>query len=231
MGGNHMYYGEVQEKTSSVSMMTKVFGWMGLGLLVTAAVAVGIYFLLGLGIIPVTAYIPLLIAASVGYFILLFFINFRVLRGSSKSVVVPFMLYATTMGILLSTLMITFEIETLALAFGASALVFGMMALYGALTKRDLSLMGSMAFMFFFGAFVIGLINFFFFNETIYWIVSFVMFGAILLITAYDVWMIRRSIDSGIMTNNLAVYFALKLYVDFIFIFLRVVYFIALSRR
>ncbi len=225
-----MYYQEVDTRTKQASLTT-IFAWMGLALLVTAAVAVGLYLLLGFGIMPVSWYMPLMIGSAVGYFILFFIINYRVMRRSNKSVVVPFFLYATMMGVLLSSIMIYTAIDVIILAFGVSALLFGVMAGYGALTKRNLHPMGAIASMAFMGALIMSLVLWFFFNETLYWIVSFVMFGAIMLITAYDVWLIQRQIELGEMNRNTAIYFALRLYIDFINIFIRVVIFLSASRR
>jgi FtsH-binding integral membrane protein len=164
---------------------------MALALLMTTAVAIGIYLLLGFGILPVTMYYPLLIGSIVGYLIVFIVINFRVIK-QNKSAVVPFFVYAAMMGVLLSSIMISTSIDILVLAFGVSALLFGIMAGYGAVTKQNLHPMGSIALMGLLGSVILIPILWIWFNETLYWIVSFVMFGAIMLITAYDVWRINN---------------------------------------
>jgi FtsH-binding integral membrane protein len=229
-GGIIMNYEDVSSERSYSSPLSRVFGWMGLALAITATVAYGVYWFLNAGLLSPEVYMVLMIGSVVFYFVLLIVINVRVLRNR-KSALVPYLLYATTMGILLSTLMFSFTIETIGLAFGVSALVFGMMAAYGAVTKQNLNVMASIAFMMLFGSIILSLINLFFFNESIYWITSFAIFGAILLITAWDVWRLQRQIEMGDLTRNMAIFFALQLYVDFINIFLRVLYYLSYRRR
>ncbi len=224
-----MYFEQTESRTKPVTL-TSIFGWMALALLMTTAVAIGIYLLLGFGILPVTMYYPLLIGSIVGYFIVFIVINFRVIK-QNKSAVVPFFVYAAMMGVLLSSIMISTSIDILVLAFGVSALLFGIMAGYGAVTKQNLHPMGSIALMGLLGSVILIPILWIWFNETLYWIVSFVMFGAIMLITAYDVWRMKQHLELGEVTQNTAIVFALQLYIDFINIFIRVVYFLSASRR
>jgi hypothetical protein len=224
-----MYYEQTENLTKPVTL-TSIFGWMALALLMTTGVAVGVYLLLGFGILPVTLYYPMLIASIVGYFIVFIIINYRVIK-QNKSATVPFFVYAAMMGVLLSSLMISTSIDTLILAFGVSALLFGLMAGYGAITKQNLHPMGSIAFMGLLGAVIMIPILWIWFNETLYWIVSFVMFGAIMLITAYDVWRMKQRLELGEVSKNTAIFFALQLYIDFINIFIRVVIFLSSIRR
>lgn len=219
-------------KAEAKNYFAKIFMYMGIALGWTAIVATGVFFLLAAGFIPIDVYEPLLIGASVLNIVIIFVIQFSVLRRQGqKSIAVPFGIYATTMGILLSTLMISYDLVTLATSFGISAVLFGAMALYGATTKQNLRPMGMVASMAFLGVFIISIINLIWFNETVYWIVSFASFGLILLITAYDVWRIQRHIESGTINNNIAMYYALQLYVDFIYILIRVSQFLGYARR
>ena len=226
-----MYYFEQAETQQKQITLASIFGWMALALLVTSGVAIGMYLLLGFGILPPQLYMPLLIGASIGYFVTFIVINMRVIRQSAKSVTVPFFIYAAMMGIVLSSIMIYTSIDVIILAFLVSAVLFGVMAGYGALTKHNLTGMGSIAFMAFFGAFILFPIVWIWYNETLYWIITFVMFGAIMLITAYDVWQMKNHLAYGEMTKQTAIYFALRLYVNFINIFIRVVIFLSAGRR
>ena len=224
-----MYYEEAIE-TKKLTL-TSIFAYMGLALLITTAVAVGLYLLLGFGLLAPAAYFPLLIGSSIGYLITFIVINYRVMRQSQKSVLTPFIIYAVMMGVVLSSIMIYTAIDVIILAFGVSALLFGMMAAYGALTKRNLNGMGAVASMAFLGAFILFPIVLIFYNDTLYWIITFVMFGAIMLITAVDVRRIQQTLEMGEMSKNMAIYFALRLYVNFINIFIRVVMFLNAGRR
>ena len=82
----------------------------------------------------------------------------------------------------------------------------------------------------FVGVMVMSLVNLFLGVEMIYWIIDFVCFALILLVTAIDMHNIKKIVDSsqGMNGNNLAIYCAYCLYVDFINILIRVVYYVLL---
>ena len=56
----------------------------------------------------------------------------------------------------------------------------------------------------------------------IYWVISYGMFAAMLLITIFDINRVKRIADSGEQSNKTAVLCAFNLYVDFIYIFIRI---------
>ncbi len=218
---------------TTTNYFARIFGWVFAALGLTAAIATGVYYLLAAGIIPVESYYGLLIGSTIAYLILMIVIQVRILRrrATGKSLTIPFVLYTIVMGITLSTYLIYFEIPLLLTAFGITALTFGVMALYGALTKRNLNVMGMIAVSAMMGAFGLALFNLFMRSESIYWLVSFVMFGAVMLITAFDTWQMKNEITLGRMNDTTAMYFAFRLYVDFIYLFVRIVSFLAAGRR
>ena len=101
------------------------------------------------------------------------------------------------------------------------------MFLIGWFTKRDLSILGMIGFGMIIGLLFIGLFNviwmlFFPGFEMIYWVVSYGMFAAMLLITIFDINRVKRIADSGEQSNKTAILCAFNLYVDFIYIFIRI---------
>ena len=72
------------------------------------------------------------------------------------------------------------------------------------------------------GSIFLSLINWFIGSDQLGWIVTFASFGAIMLITAFDVWRIRRISESGQASKNLALYCAFNIYIDFIYMFMRI---------
>lgn len=220
-----MYYDATMEKSESFSV-SKVFGWLFMALGITAVVACSLAWLLLSGIISAEGYMVLMIAAIILMFVETFVIHIR-LAKNKKSLLTPFIVYSASMGIMLSTLVAITNPLYIALAFGITALLFGVMALYGLLTKRDLSMMGSMAFSIFVGALILSLVNWILQSETIYWIVSFATFGAIMLFVSVDMWRIKKISESGMGSSNLCLYCAFQLYVDFMYIFMRVLEFLA----
>jgi FtsH-binding integral membrane protein len=171
------------------------------------------------------------VGSGIFQIILIIYIQFRVFRHvGDANILVPYILYTANMGLMLSILILTYELETLGIAFGLTAGVFGIMALYARYTKRNLSGVGLVGIGLFFGSIILMLINIFMRSTQIMWIVSFVSFGAVMLITMYDVWRITKISESGVESRNLALYFALNLFVDFIYLYMRILQFVAIAR-
>lgn len=211
----------VYERSESFSL-SKVFGWFGLGILVTFVVALGLFYLIPvLGITP-DMYVGLTIGASILMIVETFVLNWRVIKNH-KSAVGPFFVYAISMGILMSSIIMVADAKIILLSLGTTALVFGLLALFGWTSKKNLNSMGSIAAMTIMGTLIISLFNIFIGSSTLYWIISMVTFGAIMLFTAVDIWRIRRVVESGYGTSNLAIYCAFQLYIDFIYIFMRII--------
>ncbi|MCH5172380.1 MAG: Bax inhibitor-1 family protein [Erysipelotrichales bacterium] len=218
-----MYYDATLERSTSFSIY-KVFGWLFMAMGITAVTACGFALLLMSGFISGEAYAVIMIASVLLMFVETFVMQYRVIRNN-KSLIFPFIVYSITMGVMLSTFVILVNPLFIALAFGITATLFGVMALYGYLVKRDLNIMGSLAFSLIIGAFIISMVNIFIASDTIDWIVSFVSFGAIMLFVSVDMWRIKKIAESGIGTSNLCLYCAFQLYIDFIYIFMRVISF------
>jgi len=227
-------YNTYSTVSTQTGFLSKVFGWLFVGLALSAAVAVGMYFAL-LYFLPIEAYTGILIGATILYIGLMFFIQFRFFRNrvgsSNKSVVVPYILYSIVMGVVLSTLMLAYEMSILAASFGVTALVFGVMGAYGYFTKRNLNVMGTIAAGVLIGGLILMLINLLLQSSTLYWIVSFATFGAVMLITAYDMWRMKSDMLMGRTDTNNAMFWAFRLYVDFIYLFIRITGFLGAGRR
>lgn len=226
-------YETYTEVSSDKSLLTRAFTWMFIGLAITAVIAVGLPLLLVNLSIPVETYMTMVMVASVAQIVFMLWINFSVLRhgAAGKNLQTPFLLYAGTMGILISSLVLTLGYAVIGEALAFTAVAFGSMALYGRYTKVNLTGMGMLAIGALVGSLFLIVFNLFMRSNQLDWIISFVTFGAVMLITAFDVWRIRQISAAGGNGTNLAIFFAFQLYVDFIYIFLRIVQFLAYSRR
>ncbi len=221
------YYSEVDSSSNS---MTKVFGWMFLAILVTAATAFGLpYFLVAIN--ATEAYYPVLIGGMIATVILSFVGQFVIARAQSKAVAATvFLLFAAAMGIWISPLVILYDLGTLVYALFTTSAVFGIMAVYGAVTKRDLSGFGSFMIMLLLGCLVVSIFNIFIANTTLDWILSYVILAVYIGFIAYDVQRVKRLSQSGQMNTNIALLMALNLYIDFVYIFIRLVAIIGRNR-
>ncbi len=225
---------EVKSKQSTFTgLMAKSFAWMALALLITAGVAIGGSLLLTSGVIPADTYLYILIGASVLQLILLFVIQGTGLLSKKQgSAILPFILYAVCTGFLISSVVAFTEATVLLYALGATVICFGSMALVGYFSKANMKVVYLIAMGLGIGALLLTFLNWIFgVNDTLYWIISYVFFAFILLITSYDVWQMKRLSESGYYDTNLAVFCAFQIYYDFIMIFLRVIQFFGRNRN
>ena len=230
------YGPEVVESKSSSGIVSfaKVFFYMFIGLAITTGVAFGVGYIFLAAIkngadstVISNAYFGTMIGSAIALFVMMLVIQFVTLRGK-HSILVPAIIYTVLMGVLLSSFTILLEGNywLLGMAFGITSGIFLLMTLIAVLTKGNLSplLMVGMGLMI--GAGILALINWLIGSSTIYWIVSFALFAAIMFITIFDIWNIKKICEKGAMSNNLALYCAFTLYVDFVYILIRVLYFL-----
>lgn len=225
----------------------KVFLYMFLALILTALVSCGVAYLFKY-LVPIYntsnpladnnafIYLGVLVGSLILLVITGFWFNIRAARAK-HSLVVPFVIYAILMGILGSSIALFYEPATISMAFGITAICFGSMALIGLISKRNLNFLVFIISGLSIGALSIYLFSFlwmFIFPEGAimsYWIVSLVIFGVVMLITIVDVWRIKKIAQTGMANNNVALYCAFNIYIDFINIFVRVLYLLAISKR
>jgi FtsH-binding integral membrane protein len=237
-----------QRDKSGKRFLGAVFGYMAIGLLITAGIAALLGFLFSV-IWPITdysnpeastyytSYMVVLIVASVVQLGLSFWIMFGVFRSKTMGIVIPFILYAVCMGVLISSFTMFIEWYILAITFGITCLCFGSMALIGWLAKGNMNRIAIVAIGLLFGGLMIGLFNWIFWlispavYNILYLIVSGVTFAAMMLITMIDMWSIKKYIEAGNTSRNLALFCAFNLYVDFIYLFIRILYFILIATR
>ena len=135
--------------------------------------------------------------------------------------------FAAVMGMSLSTIFLTYTASSLIGCFASSAVMFGVMALMGFTTDKDLTSFGSLMMMGLVGIIIASMINLFLHSEAMYYVISIAGVAVFLGLTAYDVQKLKR-IGAGIEfqgtaagdTRKLAIMGALNLYLDFINLFL-----------
>lgn len=208
--------------TLAQGFMSKVYGWMMIGLLVTAAVA---YYLS-------PAVNPQLFQAISGSLFIFLFLQFGLVIYFSyawksleyTTLAVLFTVYSGIMGITLSPIAYIYTGESIFQVFLIASAMFGGMALYGTVTKSDLSSMGNILLMGLWGLLIANVINIFWKNNQFDIITSCVGVGIFALLTAYDVQMLRRLGSQAYMhqedSDKIALLGALTLYLDIINIML-----------
>lgn len=232
------------DKTKFLSI---VFLYMFIGLAITAAVAAIVGFIFT-KVFPIqygfdlasqnnaNVYYGILIASSILTIVLMIWITSICFKGSGN-LAIPFALYTIVMGVLISSFTIFVPFQTLAISFGITCLAFLAMFIVGWFVKSDFSVLGIVAAGLILGAGLIALFNLIWslispatFVVT-YWIVSYAIFFAVMLITIIDVARIRQIAEKGDASSNIALYCAFTLYIDFIYIFIRIVSIVARYTR
>lgn len=199
--------------------LSKTFGWMFIGLLVT--------FLTGYVVslnenmlynIMSTWGMILCIVVELG---LVIFLSARITKMQPTTAKISFLLYSFVSGLTFSSIFMVYSLNSIMYVFLITAVVFAIFAAIGAFTKIDLTKIGSYLLMALLAIIICTIVNIFL-NST-----SFDLFLSIIIIivfigfTAYDVQRLKRLSGTGIINEeNLAIYGALELYLDFINLFL-----------
>ena len=204
------------------SFVASVFGWMFLGLALTAGIAA--YVAATGDILDWFEDNPFAyIALAIGTLGLVIAISAGINRFSYSVLVFLFALYAAANGFLFAVIIEAYTTASIAASFFTAAGMFGGMAAYGYITKRDLSSMGSILFMGLIGVIIGSVVNIFWANSVLYWFVTFAGVLVFCGLTAYDMQKIKKIGESGLSGDGLrkaSILGALSLYLDFINLFL-----------
>lgn len=161
--------------------------------------------------------------------VLVLVLSARVMKMSPVGAKMCFLLYSFVSGLTFSSIFIVYNLTSITSVFLISALVFGIMALIGYTTKVDLTKVGFYLMMALIGAIIVMIVNLFLNNPMVDTFISIVCLIVFIGITAYDVQKIKALESSGLPEDNLAIYGALDLYLDFINIFLHLLQFFGKS--
>jgi len=215
--------------------LAKVFNWMAIGLGLTGAAA---FFTANSETMLQLIFGNRLVfyALIIGELGMVFYLSARIDRISAPAATGLFLFYAILNGVTLSAVLLAYTMTSVASTFFITAGMFGAMAVYGFVTKRDLAGWGSFLFMGLIGIIIASVVNIFLHSSMVSWMVSAI--GVIIFtgLTAYDVQKITRIGAGGIMDNGAAairkgaIMGALALYLDFINLFLMLLRFFGGSR-
>jgi uncharacterized protein len=154
---------------------------------------------------------------------LVFWLSWRIQRMSFAAAQGVFWAYAGLMGIGLAPVLLLYTGASIAQVFFITAATFGAMSLWGYTTRRDLTGFGSFLFMGLIGIIIASVVGVFWHSSALQWMIS--VAGVIIFtgLTAYDTQSIKESYyvgDDGTITGKKAIMGALRLYLDFVNLFL-----------
>ena len=141
-----------------------------------------------------------------------------------------FCLYSFLTGLTFSSIFVVYQITSIVYVFGITALIFLMFAAIGYFTKIDLTKIGVYLFMALLGIIICSIINMFVGSETFDFTLTIICLMVFIIYIAYDIQVIKRNLYMITEEDNLAIYGALQLYLDFINIFLRLLQLFGRSR-
>lgn len=212
------------EKTAQSVLFRNVYTWMTLALVITGAVAM--YMPKSMTLLSMIMQNSLLfwgiLIAELG---VVWYLSARIHRISFTSATLLFILYSILNGAILSMIFLIYTMSSIATTFFVTAGTFGVMALFGYVTKKDLTRLGSLCFMGIIGIIIASLVNIFLQNSMMEMIISYI--GVLLFVglTAYDSQKIKRllmqdGVEINETTQKIALLGAMTLYLDFINLFL-----------
>jgi uncharacterized protein len=142
------------------------------------------------------------------------------MRASTPVAATMFFVYSALTGLTFSTLFLVYTRASIASTFFVTAGSFAGLSVYGATTKRDLSALGRFLLFALIGLLIASVVNIFLASSGLHWLLTF---GGLLIfagLTAYDTQTLKEVYAAGGGGRNLALIGALKLYLDFINMFL-----------
>ncbi|MBN2510545.1 MAG: Bax inhibitor-1/YccA family protein [Spirochaetales bacterium] len=208
-----------------MSILKNVYVWMSAGLALTGVIALGV----ASNPVLVSRFIGnpvLFFGAIIGEFALVWYLSARIMTMSTRAATLGFAGYAALNGLTLSVILLAYTGQSVAQAFFVTAGTFAAMSLYAVTTRRDLSSWGSYLFMGIIGIIIASVVNMFLQSAMMSYLISYIGVGLFMALTAYDTQQIKRWNDSFGNGMNEAQYMklsilgALKLYLDFINLFL-----------
>jgi len=214
--------GVIESTAPREGFLTGSFVWMFVGVLLSAAAAAfvmatpsfaeqvaGLYFFLLIGTLGLGIGINALLTRISPMVALGLFFVYALIWGLLLGIIVP--IYVGTAGM-----------SGVVSAFLGAAAVFGGAAIYGVVTKRDLTTLRGLFFVGMIGLLVVILAQAFFFADSTLMSMGIGVFGVLLFtgITAYDVQRLKEGRMPGVNSESATVQGALALYVDFLMLFL-----------
>ena len=195
-----------------------VYAWMFGGLILTSLAA--LWVVNSVAMQQLVFHTPLrwvLLVAELG---LVFYLSFRITKMSPATAASVFLVFSLLNGLTLSAIFFRYQTADIYLAFFTAAGMFGAMSIYGMVTKRDLTSLGSFMFMGLIGIVICSVVNIFLKSSALGFAISFIGVFVFLGLTAYDTQKLKAYATAPQLRENLAVYGALALYLDFINLFL-----------
>ena len=223
---NYDNYDHYEQEAQVAAFMTRTYVWMVMGLIVCAMTsylpivdpAVATFVLAGNGLIISTAVMfiiviafPFLVRSRTPFFIMLLL----------------YLIFTGATGIMISMVHLLYSQELILIALGATGGLFVIMAVWGTVTKKDLTGAGALLSMALLGIIITSALNFWIRSPFIYYLVSWVAIVVFMGLIAYDAQKLRNYAHKG---DGYALLGAMGLFLNFINLFLRILQVLARAK-
>lgn len=221
VGSTRSYNASLAEAERISGFLSKTYGWMFIGLGITAVVS--------MAVASSPAMIGLLFGNALirwGLFLItlgmVWYLSAKVDELAPNTAGTLFVVYSALMGAMLSGIFLVYTGGSIANTFLTASAMFGALALYGTMTKRNLAGIGQFAFMGLIGVIIASVVGFFWQNSMLQFIISVCGVVVFTGLTAWDAQKLKHmalALPDG-RTGSYAIVGALALYLDFINLFL-----------
>ncbi len=229
-----MYESEYAGQERLVDFMYAVYGLMSGALALTGVTA---YYVSTIPNITTTLFAsPLLVTfIIIAQLVLVIGLSAMIQKLTFAMALAMFLVYSISVGVTTSIVFLVYTLGSIVQAFGVAAGMFGVMCIYGYLTRADLTKVGNVAMMGLWGIIIAFLVNLFLQNPMIDLVFSAIGVVVFTALTAYDTQKIKQMgqymMGDREMMGKVAVIGALTLYLDFINLFLFLLRFMGRRRE
>lgn len=205
------------------NLFRNVYLWMTAGLAITGVVAYGIagsQLAYDIALNPFFMFAAILVELGI-----VWTISARIMRMSPAAATIAFAVYAAVNGLTLSIIFFTYEIGAIGRVFFITAGTFAAVSVFATMTRKNLAGFGHVAFMGVIGIIIASVVNMFLRSEALDYIISYIGVAVFTVLTAVDTQAIKRmSAERSDISDDdyvrLSILGALKLYLDFVNMFL-----------
>ena len=229
-------------RRASAKFLSVVFGYMAIGLAITAVVSFVVALLFSRWLVTgsetaTAVYLGLMIGGLIALLIDSFVIHHFFFKGT-HSLLIPYVIYTALMGVFISSFLILgVDFATMGEAFGLTALVFLVMFLIGYFSPVDLNPLGMVAIGLLCALCLVSLFYGIFYlvgggtpSLMTEYIFSIIVVVVMMVIVAVDCYNMSKTAQSGSATTQTALFYAFSMYCDFITLFVRILYIILIAR-
>ncbi len=210
---------ETKVKAKTKNFFSRVYFWMFLGLILSAVFAM---LVSSSELLMSVVASPLIFVFIIAELVLVIVLSARLQKISLSTAKTLFIIYSILNGITISVILLVYTSISVVSVFFIAAIMFGALGVLGFVTKKDLSAMGKFLFMALIGLILAMIVNMFWKNSGFDLLISVIGILIFAGLTAYDhQWLKKISLSlQGKQIEKFAIIGALKLYLDFINMFL-----------